>query len=36
MVTIETTGNVTEDGAEAEYVIKNYKGEIISTGFRSG
>ncbi|GHV89669.1 hypothetical protein AGMMS50268_01720 [Spirochaetia bacterium] len=34
MVTIETTDNLTEDGAAEEYVIKNDKGEVISTGWR--
>ncbi|GHU93528.1 hypothetical protein FACS189479_05040 [Spirochaetia bacterium] len=34
MVTIETTGNLTEDGTAEEYVMKNDAGEIISTGWR--
>ncbi|GHU97240.1 hypothetical protein FACS189483_02590 [Spirochaetia bacterium] len=34
MITIETTGNVTEDGAAEEYVMKNDKGEVLCTGWR--
>ncbi|GHU58269.1 hypothetical protein FACS189444_1690 [Spirochaetia bacterium] len=36
MVTIETTDNVnvTEDDTVEEYVMKNDKGEVISTGWR--
>ncbi|GHV16175.1 hypothetical protein FACS189493_1570 [Spirochaetia bacterium] len=34
MITIETTDNVTEDGAAEEYVMKNDKGEVLCTGWR--
>ncbi|GHT75727.1 hypothetical protein FACS1894124_7440 [Spirochaetia bacterium] len=34
MITIETTGNLTEDGDAEEYVMKNDKGEVLCTGWR--
>jgi hypothetical protein len=34
VVTIENTGNVTDEDDAYEYVMKNDKGEVLCTGWR--